>query len=319
MKRIFKLLGGIATVLAIVALAAPASAQCPQVRTFGAAGGKGGATVVIDGTAFQNVFGSELAQFWDSGNSGNGTGVGGESSCPSSTWYSLHGPSTHNLINGFVSTAGCVLTACPDPGDSLTFLVEDRTADDSNAGFIIYKVDETPGGQAWYDTSRTDPAGGGGSTLTHVMGSYPSVVVTSASGIPPVSTITNNYADIGILFHGVTGAGNTVLPGSDQIDSYDVLSASGADPGRLRSGWTLVQQVAYSDAAIIADAVVVPCTGGVNTILAIGLTIDGIQSEYVGPASLPIACDPNLADPDTPRVRRPAAQQREERQQRKGR
>jgi hypothetical protein len=312
MKSIFKILGGIATVLAVVALAAPASAQCPQVRSFGGSGGKTGATVVIDQSAFQNVFGNEMAQFWQSGTSANGTGTGPASSCPSSTWYSLHGPSGNNLINGFVSTAGCVLPACPDPGQSLSFLVEDSTADGSVAGFVMYKVDDTPAGQAWYDLSRTDPLAGSGTLLTHVMVPYPTVFTTQASGTPPTTTATNDYAeDMAIAFHGVSGPADTPLPGSDQIDSYDVMAFSGLDPGRARSLWTLVQKVPYSDAAILADSVAVPCTGGVNTILAIGLTIDGIETDFVGPASVPIACDPAIADPDlTPKVRRPAVQRK---------
>jgi hypothetical protein len=319
MKSIFKILGGIATVLALVALAAPASAQCPQVRSFGGAGGKGGATVVIDQSAFQNVFGNEMAQFWQSGNSSNRTGADqATSTCPSQgnvlpPWYSLHGPSLNNLVNGFVSTTGCLLpTLCPDVGDSLTFLVEDQTADGSNAGFVTYKVDDTPAGQAWYDLSRTDPLAGSGTLLTHVMVPYPTVFVTNASGTPPLTVATNDYAeDVGIAFHGVSGPANTPLPGSDQIDSYDVVAFSGADPGRDRSLWTPVQKVAYNDAAILSDSVDVPCDGGVNTVLAIGLTIDGVETEFVGPASVPIACDPAIADPNlTPKVRRPAVQRK---------
>ena len=103
-KGTSRLPGCIAAMVAIVALAAPVShAQCVAVRTFGAAGGKVGSTVVIDQTAFQNVFGLELAQFWRSGDPTNRTmpGQGALSTCPSqgvpgvsNPWYSLHGPST---------------------------------------------------------------------------------------------------------------------------------------------------------------------------------------------------------------------------------
>jgi hypothetical protein len=153
--------------VAIVALAAPVShAQCPSVRSFGASGGKVGSTVVVDATTFQNN-GNELAQFWETGNPANTTGAGAGSTCPSQTWWGIHGATGHRLINGFVSVAGCVLPINGPPvGGSLTFLIEDQTADGSNAGFIAYQVDETPAGQAWWDLSRTDPNAGMPTLLT---------------------------------------------------------------------------------------------------------------------------------------------------------
>ena len=216
------------------------------------------------------------------------------------------------VSQGILSAGGCLLPLnCPPPGASLSWLVEDQTADGSNAGVIMYTVDETPANNNWWDLTRTDPNVGSGSLLVHTMGSYPTVFVTQANGIPPNTIVTTDYAeDVGILFHGVFGPGNTPLPGSAQISSYDVLSFSGVDPGRLRSLWTPVHSIAYNDAAILGDTVPVPCSGDVNTVLAIGLTLDGsIQSEYVGPASVPIACSPNLADPDlVPQMNRPAVQ-----------
>ena len=318
MKRTLKLLGGIAAVVAIVALAAPAShAQCPAARSFGGfPGGKLGAQVVIDASAFQDN-NNELGQFWETGNPGNGSGVGAAGSCDSQgsgtalAWWQNVGTTTLRGIRGFVAQPGCTLALCPGVGASLTFLVEDMTADGSSSGFVMYTVDETPAGARWYDHARTDPNAGIGTSLTHVMGSLPAVFIGGSNGAPPATTASNDYADIGILFHGVTGAGNTPLPGSAQISSYDVMSASNADPGRDRSLWTLVQKVPYNDADILADQVVVPCPGGPvgTTVLAIGLTLDGgIETSTVGPASLPFSCDPNLAVPeeDTPKVRRPS-------------
>jgi hypothetical protein len=191
----------------------------------------------------------------------------------------------------------------------LSFLIEDATADGLGSGFVAYTVDETPAGTRWYDIARTDPGVGEGQTGIHSMSTLPTVVIQSSSGAPPdVTTATNDYPeDAGIAFHGINGG--TPLPGSSLIDSYDVMSASGADPGRARSGWTFVKSIAYSDAAIIADSLPIPCTGTAPTLLAIGLTFDGgITSASVGAASLPFSCDPGIADPDldTPKVRRPS-------------
>jgi hypothetical protein len=313
MKSTFKLLGGIAAVVAIMALMAPAvQAQCPAARQFaGITGGKTSAVVNVDVSGFADT-GNEFAQFWQAGNPSNGTGVGDQGSCPSQgvgttlPWWQVVG-TVGGLrgVRGFVAQPGCTLPVCPGDGASLSFLIEDQTSDGSDCGFIMYSVDETPAANRWYDLGRVDPNGAAGTVLTQPMGSYPAVIVTSSSGPPPTTVATNDYADVGILFHGVQGAGNTPLPASAQITTYDVMSASGGDPGRNRADWTLVHSVQYADADIISDTVAVPCSGDVDTVLAIGITFDNdILSSCVGAASLPIACDPNVALPDAPIRRR---------------
>ena len=168
----------------------------------------------------------------------------------------------------------------------------DQTANGFNAGFIAYSVDETPAGQRWWDLARTDPDASSGSSVTHVMSFYPSVEIVASSGAPPRVTITNNYEDVGILFHGVQGPDNTPLPGSARLRSYDVLWFNGAgDPGRARSLWTLAKKIPYQDAAIVSDSVGVPCPTDQHTMFAIGLTWEaGLESELVGPPSLPVVC-----------------------------
>ncbi len=316
MKRTLNILAGLAAAVAIVALLAPASfAQCPQAREFGAlAGGKTSSKINIDVSGFTNT-NNESAQFWQTGVPANGTGVGAAGSCHSqgadiaiAWWQSLTDPGLRG-IRGFVAQVGCTLPVCPESGASLTFLVEDVTADGQGAGFVMYTTDETPQGARWYDHARTDPAAAEGSVALHAMGSFPDVVILGSAGPPPNTTVSGEYNDVGILFHGVQGAGDTQLPGSAQITTYDVMSASGGDPGRARSGWTLEHKIPYSDAAIIGDSVNVPCTGDVPTVLAIGITFDGsVESVNVGAASLPVNCDPGIADPDmdTPKVRRPS-------------
>ena len=132
-------------------------------------------------------------------------------------------------------------------GSGLTFLVEELTADDQGGGFIMYQADETPAGARWYDHARTDPDAKAGSSITHVMGTLPTVTITGASGGPPMVTVTADYSDVGPQFHGVEGPVNTQLPGSAGIESYDVFSfQGGGPPDSLRSNWTFVQQVTAS-------------------------------------------------------------------------
>ena len=290
-----RLLGCIATVAAVVALLAPASrAQCDQARPFGGfPGGKTGSQVLIDASAFENA-GNEMAQFWETGNPGNGTGVGPAGTCDSQGvgvgWWQQVGATADRGIRGYVAQPGCTLPGCPAVGGGLTFLVEDQTANGSGAGFIVYTADETPIEARWYDHARTDPDAAPGSSATHVMTSLPTPVIQGSSGPSPNVVAILDYADVGIGFHGVQGEGNTPLPASAVIDSYDVMLSSGGDPGRDRGLWTLVHKLPYNDAPILGDEVVVPCNGEV---VAVGLTFDGgVESSLVGPASIPISCGP---------------------------
>ena len=158
-------LSALAGLLMIAALLGPAiHAQCANARRFGGfPGGKNGSQVIIDASAYQNN-GNELAQFWETGNPSNGTGIGAAGSCDSQGagvgWWQFVGTSTDRGINGWLSQPGCVLPTCPAVGESLTFLVEDATADGSGAGFIMYTTDDTPSGARWYDHARTDPDAG---------------------------------------------------------------------------------------------------------------------------------------------------------------
>ena len=292
-----RLFGVIATVVAIVALLAPTSrAQCAQARSFGGfPGGKTGSQILIDATAFENA-GNEMAQFWITGTPANGSGVGAAGSCDSQGpapvgWWQQVGTSTNRAIRGYVAQPGCDLPACPLPGQSLTFLIEEMTADGSGAGFIMYTTDDTPAGLRWYDHARTDPDAAPGTSVTHVMESLPKVIFTGSAGIPPNITVSANYADVESGTHGVQEPGNTPLPASVQVESYDVLWAHGGDPGRDRGLWTLLKQIAYTDAPIVGDVVEVPCIDEDPVYLAIGLTFDGgVESSFVGRASAPIHC-----------------------------
>ena len=152
MKRTLKILGGIATVVAIAALVTPVYAQCANARSFGGfPGGKTGSQVLVDATAFENI-GKEFAQFWVSGTPANGTGVGFAGTCPSQGagvgWWQFVGTTDVRGIRGFTAQPGCVTPICPGVGAGLTFLIEEKTANGSDAGFIAYTADETPPGLA---------------------------------------------------------------------------------------------------------------------------------------------------------------------------
>ena len=298
MRRNWRLLSGIVTVAAIAALLAPSiHAQCQQARSFGGfPGGKTGSQVIIDATAFEDA-GNELAQFWQTGNPSNGTGVGAAGSCDSQGdgvgWWQQVGSTTNRGIRGFMAQPGCTIPSCPGPGSGLTFLIEDRTAAGDGAGFIVYTTDDTPGDERWYDHARTDPAAGPGTSETHDMVSLPTPSIVSSQGPPPDLVVIVDYSDVGSGVHGVQGEDNTPLAASAVIESYDVMlhSLGGEYPGHDREQWTLAHKIPYNDQAILGDEVAIPCFG--DWLIAVGLTFaGGVESSLVGPHSLVITCGP---------------------------
>lgn len=320
MKGSLKVLTALGATVVVAALLAPAAlAQCAAAREFAGFGGKASITPVIriDTTPLQDT-GNEIATFWESSTSANNAGgehFGLPSTCPSQggggalPWWQQGNttfiPAPFRGIRGFIASPGCTMTLCPGAGASLTVVVEDQTADGSDAGFIAYTVDETPPATRWWDHGRTQPAGGVPGNYTHQMELFPKVNVTSSSGPPPGTTVTNSYANVDVNFHGATGAANTPLPASSTIASYDIMMFHGAtDPGRHRTaGWTQLKSIPYSDAAVVGDQIAVPCPDGVgDTFLAVGVTYKGgagpaVKSVLVG-RSQAVECDPNIAQPD---------------------
>jgi len=314
-------------VIALAALIGPeAHAQCANAREFAGFGGMVTNTTVIridtNGLRDSNL---EVASFWvtsDSTINSGGPHFGTPSLCPSQggifgavPWWqqgtSDNNPPPFRGIRGFVASPGCEMTLCPPDGASLTVVVEDITADGKDAGFIAYTVDETPPTTRWWDHGRTEDDVVG--LFTHTMQRFPKITVTYAYGPAPFITIGNNYADLRINFHGVSGPNNTPLSATAAIASYDVMKFFGQhDPGRLRSAWTLLKTIPYEGVGIVGDQVQVPCpdTTG-DSFLALGVTYKGgagppVKSIYVG-RSISIECNPNIADPEQPKPKlRPA-------------
>ena len=291
--------------LLLLGPAADLHAQCSNSRPFG--GGGMAPRIVIDTTPFADND-LQRARIWEFGHNHNNTGsaLPSQGSCPSDgtgsavAWWQQsnpnHTPPPLRWINGALAATGCTLPSCIPGGGSLTVLVEDQTADETDAGFIVYTVDETTvaGSPKRYDHART---GTGAATTFHSMVPYPTVEFVSISGEPP--NLIVNYNDVGAGAHTVCCGTTDLLPASRIIDSYDIMSAP-SDVGRDRSLWTFVKSVPYADAAILGDKLSVPCPNGTNgdTRVAVGLTFDGLPSEYVGRASMIFSCDPNDSGDD---------------------
>ena len=322
MNRRSNLLTGLGVMaLTLIVAAPPGLAQCPASREFGAYGSAPVTARIKIRTPFCPNDGNEYGAIWDAldptTNSG-GAFFGTPDLCPISTgldggpWWLTGGKflGPDSGIQGFLSSHVCLMTYCPPRDAYLQVVVEDVSVDGADACTIVYLVDETPAQVRWYDLGRT-VGGVAGTVGTHVMETFPYVDLVSQSGTPPNTTTTQNYRDVVINFHGVSEPGNTPLPASAGIRAYDVMVHHGpTDPGRLRSAWTLLKSIPYSDAAIIGDTVSVPCPTLVDdSYLAVGLEYaGGVKSVLVG-RSLAVECDPNLADPIEP-AKRPIFQRR---------
>lgn len=307
MKGMFKILLGVMAVALVAAMVAPSAlAQCPQAREFGMFGGGMAANKIrIDMSAAgtQNITGLEIGRFWE-----NGVPANTNSGCPSTPEWWVDAGAPQRSIRGFIASPTCTMTVCPGVGASLNVVVEDETADGSNAGFIMFQVDETPASARWWDLERTAnaPPGSGTTTIVPFL-NFPTVQVVGSVGPPPGTTVTNDYVDIAVNYHGAAGAANTRTPASTGIAAYDIMMSQGAaDPGRSRASWMPLKQVNYTDASVSGDVIAVPCSGNPadDTFLAVGIEfVDGVKSALVGEA-VAVECDPNLADPE-PKIERP--------------
>jgi hypothetical protein len=326
-------LAGVA--MAGVLFAPVAKAQCSAgPRNFATVGG-GGTTDkvrILPGSSRGGVtgaLGSEIGRFWQSSNSAFGHNfVPGDADfrmagdrCPSQGatqvgggWWQVSN-TTKRGISGWVSGVGCEAETCP-VGD-MTVIVEDYGPTgppglNDTAHFIGFRVDETPGGQRYWDLAKVAPPE---TDLLFI--EYPVPTVTSSFKQGTDRVVTLNFANVSFHVHGQTGTGP--LPATDIVASYDLMVHTGdTDPGRLRYAgnceapnpggrcWTLVQKTPFSGFGPEGVVAVIPCESVTkDSFVALGVSFKGgvgpdVPSTLVG-RSLQIECDPNLADPPKPK------------------
>ena len=134
-------------------------------------------------------------------------------------------------------------------------------------------------------------------TTTYTEFPVADVIMSARNGLSV--EITLNIRDAGDNFRGTDDQGATQLAASSTIASYDLMKAQSlGDPGRDRSAWTMIDQIAYADAAVSGHFQSIACDEQTTDAwLAVGITFVGdIESAYVGQA-IALQCDPALADP----------------------
>jgi len=325
MKSILKVLAGAAVIAVLAVAAAPvANAQCAPAQVFASIGlfkpvSGGFKQVVVNTSGVQNA-GNEIGRFWAAGNSGNANNFAG--TCPSTavssldSWWDLcanatnqcaGGATTFRGINGAFTGGLCTLSTCPNPGaggDQMIFLIEEwgpggPPGIGADAFWVAMRVDGTPAAARLWDIARVSGNPPVNAVLPFNAFPVPQVTGSSRNLTGGVDT-TNNYVDLGLNLHAISG-----VPDSASIVSYDLCTFHGpSDPGRLRSaGWTCTTSLPYTDAAKTGAAFKVPCADVINdTWYAVGATFNGgtgqpVKSAMVGRA-IQVECDPTIAEPE---------------------
>ena len=342
MKPRVKFLIALVAALVVVGLVAPmVSAQCSPGRVVGMTlNGKTNGRIAVDTDAEITVLnnGTEKGSVWVLGSIANnscgpqfqaaGVCSTGIDTCPTQTgyqgtpwWAKAWAATTVEQMSVYfgIGITGCTLPNCPGDGAVVSILVEDVTADGSDAGFVTYSADDTPAdAYRYYDLSRADASTQPSNDVFHVMHAFPTVNTRNSAGPPPNTTVSNDYRDQGNAPTKNVWIvnGGSYLP-AQILTSYDIYwFHGGADPGRVRTGWTYLSSAQYTGGPITADSVIVPCPTEVDdTYLAVGMSFDGayagtdtlptgsVQTYYVG-QSTAVECDPTLADPDAPSIDR---------------
>jgi hypothetical protein len=307
----------------IIAIAAPAQAQCAVTQIFGATGDKAEAGRIFIATAVNGfpTDGNEKGSFYDrdnaQGNNNGGPHFAGPDLCTclgGPNWCRISPSGVDLSIVGAMSSPTCQTSGPCQEEKTFVFIVEDQNDDGTDAGFITYQVDWSTQTLRAFDHARTaDP--NPMALTTHVMERFPTVDVQSSSGPPPTTQLNNDYANVVINFHGVEGlADNPVDPDTangGSIAAYDICTFRGtADPGRERvaDGWTCAgaDQIVYTNpAGPVSASFDVPCPDtDLDTFVAVGIEfVGGVDSVYVG-ESTAVECNPTIADPDEVKPRR---------------
>jgi len=194
---------------------------------------------------------------------------------------------SYSGIQAFIASPYCLLTNCPPRGSEMITVLEDQSADGSDAAFIAYLVDPTPSRRRWYDHARTEPMETGGVT-THQLKAYPVPRVEVQKQRGRQLRIKVGFENLEGHAHVVRGEQNQRQSEGQAILSFDLLAAVGQkEPGRNRDRWKAAGALKFPEAAansiMLGDEI---CGASAEPLwLAVGVTfVDGVESRLVGRA-----------------------------------
>jgi hypothetical protein len=307
--KAFKYLVVIAALVVVGGMVADSWAQCSPGRVFRSSGPQGN-NIQIDVAGSEND-GHQIGYHWDSDNANNsnsGFAPNYGFRCPVADWWVLKTAPTFMRINGVQGAGTCIGAQMGCPANKLSIVVEDYQAGfpppgvGGTAYYAAFMVNETPASGRWYDYGAMD---GLPDESNIPMLPYPDAVITGSSRSGATISVSYQNLDQTNMVHTTNWPGG-VFPTSAVISEWQLVKATGtADPGRARAnGWVTIQTTPYVPGGA-PNAFVVPCSStATDEYLAIAIGFNGgaygvIDSALVGRA-IPLECDPNLAQPDTP-------------------
>lgn len=303
--KALKILVVVTALVAAAGLATEAWAACSPGLLFQSVGAPVPAFNTKISVVGANAAGNEIGRIWDSldaANSNSGlTGPNYGSTCPVGDWWQAAG--VNKKINGVQGAGTCGPAGCPS--NDMTLVVEDYAEAGppgigDTAFYIGFRVEKTPALARKWDYGNVD---GITENATVPMLEFPELVITGSGRTGTTVTVNyNNMPQSGNL-HSWEASTSSVYPDNAIITEWQLLQATGSDPGRRRdAGWTQINETDYTP-GITPDSWTVQCTNTVDDeYLAVGIGFNGgaagiVDSALVGRA-ISIECNPNLADPD---------------------
>mgnify|MGYP003573201674 FL=1 len=87
---------------------------------------------------------------------------------------------------------------------------------------------------------------------------------------------------------------------TEAINEIVLYQAKGTNPGRNAADWSEIGRFPYAGGVVTVDGFTLDCSDNTTTFLAAGLNLTGeYDTAHVAPMTIPVECDPTLADPDS--------------------
>ena len=266
-SRFLAIVGVAAVVLAVVT---PASANCIPAKLASSFNEQGYAYIDM-GAGVSNT--QVAGGFWAAGAPSNNNGT-----YPASEWL-------------FVDLGGKL---------SMQANLGDPRVNGCPAGKLVVRLSTTTANPRFLTMTAVEGACGSTSAFDFRCGRADASLIPSAP-LPRPRVVTSGRA-AGVVNLNLsldsTAAGNQG-DSAGAVQGYDIVRASGADPGRNAAGWTLVQNVpAAGGGAVPSVPLTADCSNpSVDQFFATRLVFpDGIKSDTVSDSTR-VNCNPALAEP----------------------
>lgn len=273
MRNASRFLAVVVVAVALIAAATPASAGCSPPKFASTFTGNIANYVYLDlgtGTTAAQVVGS----FYDLAGNNNG-------GYPASQWL-------------FVDVSG-KLSMQANLGDA-------RVVGCPSGKLILRAQASTPTGVKFLTmtTNEGERSNATGADFDFSFGKAPGTIIASSTIPRPRVNSSGRVGGVVNLDLAIdaTNGGNSAGDSSSAVTAYEIVRASGADPGRNADGWTVVQTVPTTGGGAVPSVLqAADCSNtAVDQFFATRLVFGTSKSELVSDSTR-VNCNPTLAEP----------------------